>query len=79
MASATERMRQIAGLLERMGESLTCGQLRAIADDVDALAKATRDMTYGLPDLLESIGYTDEEGMVDKALAALAKVDGDPA
>ena len=47
------------------------------ADVVDELIKATQDMTYGLPDLLESIGYADEEGMVDKTVAALARARGE--
>ena len=39
---------------------------------VVAQAGALRDLTHGLPDLLEKIGYSDEEGLIDKALAALS-------
>lgn len=40
------------------------------------LLEALQAMTHGLPDLLESIGYSDEEDMIGKALAAIAKATG---
>jgi hypothetical protein len=41
------------------------------------LREALEGMVHGLPELLESIGYTDEEGMIDKAVAALKTESGD--
>lgn len=40
------------------------------------LLEALQAMTHGLPELLESIGYSDEEDMIGKALAAIAKATG---
>lgn len=37
------------------------------------LLEALQAMTHGLPELLEAIGYSDEEDMIGKALAAIAK------
>jgi hypothetical protein len=49
------------------------GRLIAAAPE---MLEALKAMTHGLPDLLDSIGYADEEGMVEKALAAIAKAEG---
>src|SRR5690606_32489194 len=49
---------------------------RLIAAAPDMLA-ALEHLTRGLPALLESIGYADEEGLIDEARAAIAKATGD--
>lgn len=45
------------------------------------LTEAVKALTYGLPELLDNLGYTDEEGLVAKSQALLAKATGsaDPA
>lgn len=40
------------------------------------LLEALKAMTHGLPELLESIGYSDEEDMLGMAAAAIAKAEG---
>lgn len=47
-------------------------QMAAAPEMHDAL----KALTGGLPELLESIGYTDEEGLIAVALAAIAKAEG---
>jgi len=37
---------------------------------------ALKGLTHGLPELLKSIGYTDEENLIGKALAVIAKAEG---
>lgn len=41
-----------------------------------AMLEALQGLTHGLPELLESIGYTDEEGLIDEALAVIAQATG---
>lgn len=41
----------------------------------EALLEALKDMVHGLPELLESIGYADEENLIGKARAVLAAAD----
>ena len=41
-----------------------------------AMLEALQGLTHGLPELLESIGYTDEEGLIDEALAVIALAAG---
>lgn len=36
---------------------------------------ALKGLTHGLPELLKSIGYTDEENLIGKALAVIAKAE----
>ena len=36
---------------------------------------ALKGLTHGLPELLKSIGYTDEEHLIEKALAVIAKAE----
>lgn len=42
-----------------------------------AMLEALRAMTHGLPELLESIGYSDEEDMIGKALSAISLATGE--
>lgn len=60
-------------------QDFTSGEVQANARLIAAapeLLEALQAMTHGLPDLLESIGYSDEEDMIGKALAAIAKATG---
>lgn len=36
---------------------------------------ALKGLTHGLPELLKSIGYTDEEHLIENALAIIAKAE----
>ena len=53
------------------------GKNAVAAAEADALGEAIRllrQLTHGLPELLESIGYTDEEGLISEATDFLARV-----
>ena len=64
--------RTIAFDTERAEAEANASLIAAAPDLLEAL----KDMTHGLPELLENIGYTDEEGMIEKARAAIKKANG---
>lgn len=55
-------------------EPLANARLIAAAPD---LLEALKRLTHGLPDLLESIGYQDEERLIEEALAVIARAETD--
>lgn len=50
--------------------------MQSHVDTLNRLHDISGPNRHGLPELLESIGYADEEGMIEKALAAIRKAEG---
>lgn len=75
--STTAALRSRVGELEKREQTLLNtvtvhrGAINNYKNDLEQMRIALEGLIHGLPELLESIGYVDEEGLIAKARAAL--------